>query len=581
MFLLICLPVSAKGGTVNGFTYEVKTDNTAEITDCNLTGDIVIPSSIDGYTVTSLAKQLFYGQYSITSVSIPSTVTYFGDDPNDNMWDYVFSYCYSLKKITVASDNPVFRSVDGVLYSKDMKKLINYPANKAGSSYHVPAQTDVLCCTSFASSRNLQSLYLDGLDTYWMTYTFYDTGQLTVYFLPGGYAETRAKMFMDNGLAYESNKNYCKFREFVKMTGMSIITPKGEVANGTVQKANVGESYTYTISPKPSNASNAVTWKSSDTSIATVTSAGRVTIKAVGTVKIIVTAQDGSGVMASFTLKCDPIKATEIVISNSSGTTLNGKTITTNSSSYQLKAVVRPSSANQSVSWVCTNGTGVAEVNAAGKVTFKKSGTVTITAKARDGSGVNASFTLKYAPVKATEIYVYNENNTLLNNKTFSTNKAVYQLQTNARPANALQSFGYVSSDTSVALVHPTEGKITFLKPGTTTITVNTRDASGVKTKFTITYIPIKTTKLNLYGPEGQLLTGKSVTTKTRIYKLNAVAQPSTALQYFSWISSDPSIATVNFYGTVGFHKPGTVKIQAGARDASGHRATVTIKYAP
>ncbi len=274
-----------------------------------------------------------------------------------------------------------------------------------------------------------------------------------------------------------------------KMTGMSIITPKGEVANGTTQKANVGKSYTFTIMPKPSNASNAVTWKSSNTSIATVTSAGKVTVKAVGSVKITATAKDGSGVKASFTLKCDP--------------------------------------------------------------------------------------------PKATEIFIYNENNSLLNNRNFSTNKAVYQLRTNVRPSTALQSFGYVSSDTTVALVHPTEGKITFLKPGTTTITVNTRDASGVKGSFTITYKPIKTTKLSLYGPDNTIVSGKSVTTKTRIYKLDAVARPTEALQFFSWISSDKSIATVNFYGTVGFHKPGTVKIQAGARDASGHRATVTITYAP
>lgn len=223
--MLTNLIACAEGGTVNGFTYEVKDDNTAVITACELSGDITIPATIDGYTVTSLASRLFYGRSTVTSVSIPATVSYFGDDPDDNMWDYVFSYCYGLKEITVASGNPTFRSVDGVLYSKDMTLLINYPPSREGSSYHVPAQTEILCCTSFASQGYLSSLYLDGIDTYWMTYTFYNTGNLTVFYLPGGYSETRAKMFMDKGLSYESDTIYCKFREYQQTIEPDLVLP--------------------------------------------------------------------------------------------------------------------------------------------------------------------------------------------------------------------------------------------------------------------------------------------------------------------------------------------------------------------
>ena len=58
--------------TSGGFTYTVLTDGTASITGCSETGDVVIPSTIDGYTVTNLARELFYGIDGITSVSIPA-----------------------------------------------------------------------------------------------------------------------------------------------------------------------------------------------------------------------------------------------------------------------------------------------------------------------------------------------------------------------------------------------------------------------------------------------------------------------------------------------------------------------------
>ena len=44
-----------------------------------VTGDIVIPSTIDGHTVTGIGSQAFMGCKNLTSVSIPNTVTAIGD----------------------------------------------------------------------------------------------------------------------------------------------------------------------------------------------------------------------------------------------------------------------------------------------------------------------------------------------------------------------------------------------------------------------------------------------------------------------------------------------------------------------
>ncbi|HRU96433.1 MAG TPA: leucine-rich repeat protein, partial [Ruminococcus sp.] len=103
-------------------------DYEAEIYDnnailVNYTGtdtDVVIPSEIDGFKVTAL-KDTFRGNTEVESVTIPASVT-------EILTGNPFRKAVSLKKITVAEDNPVFASEDGVLYSKDKSKLIAYPA---------------------------------------------------------------------------------------------------------------------------------------------------------------------------------------------------------------------------------------------------------------------------------------------------------------------------------------------------------------------------------------------------------------------------------------------------------------------
>lgn len=184
-------------GERDGFAYEVLPDGTASITGCKLSGSIVIPQTLDGYTVTNLAAKLFFGKSGITAVTIPASVTYFGTDRSDNNWDYVFSYCHDLTRIDVQSGNPSFRSVDGVLFSKDGKTLINYPCSHAGEIYHMQAQT--ICCTAFASNRNLKFLFLDVPDAWWYTYTFTNDPALTVFYMPGGSAEQKAAADRQSG----------------------------------------------------------------------------------------------------------------------------------------------------------------------------------------------------------------------------------------------------------------------------------------------------------------------------------------------------------------------------------------------
>ena len=191
----------ANGGKIyksGSFKYGITTDGDCVITGCTAKGKITIPDSIDGYTVSHLAKELFYDKENITSIYIPSTVK----APDE--YDYVFSYCYDLTEITVDPSNPELISVDGVLYTKDMARLITYPCRRDGLVYHVPAGVVSIDCTSMASADYLRNLYLDNMDTTWSTYTFYGDDSLTVYYKKDGYAEDYAKYYTELFTEYDA-----------------------------------------------------------------------------------------------------------------------------------------------------------------------------------------------------------------------------------------------------------------------------------------------------------------------------------------------------------------------------------------
>ena len=134
----------------------------------------------------------------------------------------------------------------------------------------------------------------------------------------------------------------------------------------------------------PNDASNkAVTYTSSNSSVASVTSSGKVTARKPGSATITVSAKDGSNKKAICKITVRQ-SATAVRLNKSSVTLYSGK-------AQQLKATVLPSNAyNKNVTFKSSNPS-VASVASNGKITAKKAGTVIITATAKDGSGKKAT----------------------------------------------------------------------------------------------------------------------------------------------------------------------------------------------
>lgn len=184
----------------------------------------------------------------------------------------------------------------------------------------------------------------------------------------------------------------CKAQDGSGVIATCKVTVKNPVTsiklNKTTKSVFVGKTYKLKATVGPKNAtSKTVTWKSSNTKVATVSSSGVVKGKKAGTAMIYCIAKDGSGVQTSFQITVTkPVTKVKL---NKKSVSLKVK------KSYTLKVTVGPKSAtNKSVTWKSSNKK-IATVSQNGTIVAKKKGTVTITVKAKDGSGKSAKCRVK------------------------------------------------------------------------------------------------------------------------------------------------------------------------------------------
>ena len=191
---------AATTGTYGNLRYTVNSDGaTCTITGCNTSasGALVIPETIDGYRVTSIGISAFEGCSSLTSVTIPNGVTNIGEMaffdctsltsvtipdgltsigenafyyctsltsitiPNSviSIGDEVFEGCDSLIQICVDEQNRKYTEVDGILFTKDIKTLICYPAGITGG-YLIPDSVVYIQHGAFYGCKGLTSVII-------------------------------------------------------------------------------------------------------------------------------------------------------------------------------------------------------------------------------------------------------------------------------------------------------------------------------------------------------------------------------------------------------------------------------------
>ena len=147
---------------VDGLKYAIVGYNAIALVYTSLPGDVIIPESViyggiyyeviavggmDGTLFTLVPTVL----EAATSVTIPKTIQF--------IFDHSFRTT-KLENIYVSKDNPYFTSLDGVLFTKSLYTLIQYPLANLREHYVIPNETVIIAHMAFNSPKDGYLLHL-------------------------------------------------------------------------------------------------------------------------------------------------------------------------------------------------------------------------------------------------------------------------------------------------------------------------------------------------------------------------------------------------------------------------------------
>jgi len=338
----------------------------------------------------------------------------------------------------------------------------------------------------------------------------------------------------------------------VGFCNVTVLQPvEGMTLSETEVTARIGDKVQLRATITPDNATNQeVTWKSSNTKVATVSANGLVTMKAAGTASIICTSVDNPSVQAFCNVT---------VLKAVSGVSLDidSKEMYVGEN-YRLTYLVSPGDASTpEVTWTSTN-TAVVTVDSTGMLTAKGVGQAEIIIKTVDGSYMDlCTIVVKQKPTNV---------KLSVNNLTMNAGEYFY-LDPVLTPANSTkEGLVWECVDTNIATVSST-GRVTAKNPGQTIIMVKTENGATAYCKLTVLQA---VTGLEITPGKATLDVGE----KLQLYTEFTPATASNTDVY--WTSSDEDIATVDKDGEVTAKQGGLVVIQCQSDDG-GYNAVCII----
>lgn len=239
LLLMACAAASADDTRISGlYTYSIKGNGTVSIIDYDWnssSGDIYIPSMLDGYSVTAIGEEAFaegkkvnqnevlvvipdsitiiggkaFYNSPISTISIPSSVQSIGKG--------AFAYC-DLTQFIVDQKQPYFTTIDGVLYDKRNKALLAHPQKKTISG-KIPE--GILSVSEYAFS----GMTIGQGDSLASTVCFTDL-------LPSTLTKIEAHAFENCTLFYSTNTTGSGITYFNSATDSITLLPKPVTAVG-------------------------------------------------------------------------------------------------------------------------------------------------------------------------------------------------------------------------------------------------------------------------------------------------------------------------------------------------------------
>lgn len=313
--------------------------------------------------------------------------------------------------------------------------------------------------------------------------------------------------------------------------------------NQSSVELEIGKTIQLNATVSPSTATRKeITWSSSQSSVASVSSSGLVTAVSEGTTKITATA-DGKKGECTVTVFKGFVAVSEVKLGKTEVTLYVAEEET-------LTASVLPDNAtDKTITWTSSDKS-IASVES-GKVKAVKKGEATITAKAGDKTAEAKIVVL--APVSGI---------TLSKNRLDMIIGETETLTATITPADAdpKEPITWTTSDETIATVDG--GKVMAVKEGEATVTA-TSDGKSATCIVKVDYIHVS--EISLDVTEKTLYAGETL-------KLTATVSPeNSTYKTVEWSSSDKSVATVDAEGKVNAIGKGatTITAKADGKDAT------------
>ncbi len=180
--------------------------------DSYIANQTTVPISLKKVTVTQgeIGDYAFYSCKSLTDIKLPANLTTIGDyafcacsgltgiNIPKSVTDIGYSalaYCSKLTEITLDGESANLKTVDGNLYSKDGKTLIQYAIGKPAQTFSIPEGVATIGACAFEDCNILTSINIPDSVTKIEPFAFYGCENLTTIAIPNDVSYIGASAF--------------------------------------------------------------------------------------------------------------------------------------------------------------------------------------------------------------------------------------------------------------------------------------------------------------------------------------------------------------------------------------------------
>ena len=174
-----------------------------------------------------IEDELFRDCTSLTSISIPGSITGIGER--------AFGGCTALNEFKVSASSESFKTIDGVLFTKDGKTLVCYPPAKTYTAYSIPSGVTSIDAWAFEDCTVLINVTIPESVTEIGSYTFTTCTSLKSVNIPNGVTQLPNGVFYGcaslNNILLPSGMTSIGSSAFQKCSSLMSVTVPASVAS--------------------------------------------------------------------------------------------------------------------------------------------------------------------------------------------------------------------------------------------------------------------------------------------------------------------------------------------------------------